>query len=62
MSVRWGLCLLLAVLVLLPLPADAVEIGEAAPDFITADVNGGPYIVLSDYRGDVVCLVFFWTG
>jgi len=47
---------------LAPLPARALGVGDTAADFTVTDFRGGDPIHLSDYRGKVVVLLFFWTG
>ncbi|MCB2198704.1 redoxin domain-containing protein [bacterium] len=47
--------LLLAIAVL---PAQAVEVGETAPEFTLSDTDGMSHS-LSDYRGTVVYIMFF---
>jgi hypothetical protein len=42
-------------------PARALEPGDPAPDFLVPDVQGGPAIHMSEYRGKVVLLAFFWV-
>jgi hypothetical protein len=54
--------LLLVVIILsvgLAAAASAVALGEEAPDFSLPDVFTQNQIRLSDYRGEVVVLVFF---
>jgi len=53
--------LLGAALLLVPQATAALTPGDAAPDFLVPDVQGGPAIHMSDYRGQVVLLVFFWV-
>ena len=43
-------------------PGVPVQVGEEAPDFIVENINGTSPIILSNYRGEVVVLNFFWTG
>jgi cytochrome c biogenesis protein CcmG, thiol:disulfide interchange protein DsbE len=49
-----------AVLVLFSGTANAIQVGEVAPDFTRADVNG-KHIQLSKYRGKLV-LLNFWAS
>lgn len=46
---------------LAPSPARALTAGDPAPDFVATDVQGGPAIHMSAYRGKVVVLTFFWV-
>lgn len=50
-----------AMTALVPVPARALTAGDPAPDFVVADVQGGPAIHMSAYRGKVVVLTFFWV-
>lgn len=51
----WGL-----LLVLRPTPASVARIGEPAPDFVLADLDGNP-LLLKDLRGRPV-IVNFWAS
>ena len=59
---RIALLLVLLLVCLSTTSADAVDVGETAPDFITEDLQGGPPITISGYENRVVVLVFFWTS
>ena len=52
--------LLIAFLASMAWPVSAVELGAEAPEFSFTDVRSLETVSLSDYRGKVVVLIFFF--
>ena len=63
MNKRWipTLVLALSALLLSSTDANAVQVGDEAPDFTLLDPDGQSY-TLSSYRGKVVVLAFIGYG